>query len=233
MNKKIKAIIFDLDGTIVDTEDLWAQATKEILIMRGIAYSQKIKKEIHNAVHGLPPLQASAIVKDMFNLKDDPPALAQEKKIRAYKLIENQVQFIEGFEAFYEIIKNDFTIAIATNCPTEMVNCIATKLNLKQKFNNNIFNPSHVQNKAKPDPAIYLYAAQQLEIEPSECIAIEDSAVGITSAKRAQMQCIGINTAQNLKSLENADYIIEHYYELTHLLPNMGLEINQNPCYEN
>ncbi len=69
----------------------------------------------------------------------------------------------------------------------------------------------HVAGKSKPDPALYLYAAKALGVAPSRCLVIEDSAVGILSAKRAGMFCIGINTAQNKKNLDMADKIIENY----------------------
>ena len=66
----------------------------------------------------------------------------------------------------------------------------------------------------KPNPAIYLYAAQQLGIDPEDCIAIEDSRHGIRAAKNAGMFCIGINSSKNLENIQEADHKIDAYHEL-------------------
>ena len=73
---------------------------------------------------------------------------------------------------------------------------------------------SQINNICKPDPAIYLYAAQQLGVHPKNCVAFEDSIPGITAAKAAGMFCIGINTGKDRQALAQADHIIDHYDEL-------------------
>ena len=86
-------------------------------------------------------------------------------------------------------------------------------LNLRKFFGEHIYNVSHVNFANKPDPALYLLAAQKLCVEPCECIAIEDSTHGITT-KGAGMYCIGINTAHNRAALQQADIIVDHYSQI-------------------
>lgn len=87
-------------------------------------------------------------------------------------------------------------------------------LNLENLFGKHMYTISHVANQPKPNPAIYLYAADQLGHQPHECIAIEDSPTGIQSAKDAGMYCIGINSSRRPELLRAAHAIINHYDEI-------------------
>lgn len=211
----IEAIIFDLDGTIINTEDMWAQATMQMLIARGINYTDSLKKKIHNQVHGLPPLKACAIVKEMFKLQDSVHVLAEEKARRARTLFSGNIRLIDGFEEFYKkIYLQKIKMAVATNCDTDLVDIAENEVQLSSFFKDHVYSIDLVENRNKPDPAIYLYAAQQLGVNNERCIAIEDSAAGILAAKNAGMFCIGINTSGNKKNLIQADIIVNTYMEI-------------------
>lgn len=211
----IEAVLFDLDGTIINTEDMWADATKQMLLAREIEYTLELRKHIHDRVHGLPPLKACSIVKEMFNLPDSPQELAHEKAERARALFTGNIRLIDGFKDFYEKIQlSNFKTAVATNCDMRFVALADQEVNLSSFFSDHVYSIEHVENRSKPDPAIYLYAAKRLDLNPDKCIAIEDSAAGIKAAKNAGMFCIGINTAGNNDNLKEADVIVQSYSEI-------------------
>ncbi|MBP9765178.1 HAD family phosphatase, partial [Candidatus Babeliales bacterium] len=85
---------------------------------------------------------------------------------------------------------------------------------LDRFFKHHIYTIDRVNKQAKPKPDVYLFAAEQLGVQPDECIAIEDSAHGIAAAKAAKMFCIGINTGNDKHSLTQADLIIDSYNEI-------------------
>ncbi len=209
------ALIFDLDGTIINTENMWADATKQMLTMRGINYTNELRHNIHNKVHGLPPITACALLKEMLALPESPEELAKEKAEQAYKLFVGNIHLISGFtECYKQAQQLQFKMAIATNCHLRFVELADSQVQLRSYFNEHIYCPDHVNDISKPDPTLYLHAAQQLEVNPAQCIAIEDSAAGIQAAKKAGMYCIGINTAQNRMNLADADEIVENYAEI-------------------
>lgn len=212
----IKAIIFDLDGTIIDTEQMWALATQQMLQSRGMNYDNALKNRIHNAVHGLSPIQACTVLKNIVGLSESPEELAAEKTLRAYRLIQGNIRFISGFTAFFKkITQCGLKAAIATNCNAQFVALADEEINLSSFFASHIYTPSHVANRYKPLPDIYIHAAQQLAVAPDACLVIEDSAAGIAAAIAAGMVCIGINTANNKTNLTQANCIIETYDQLT------------------
>lgn len=211
----IEAIIFDLDGTIINTEDMWAQATEHMLLARGVNYTDVLKQEIHNRVHGLPPLKACAIVKQMLKLQDSVDVLAEEKARRARTLFSGNIRLIDGFQEFYKKISlQGIKTAVATNCDTHFVALAESEVQLSSFFKDHVYSIDLVENRNKPDPAIYLYAAQQIGANNKRCIAIEDSAAGVLAAKNAGMFCIGINTSGNKKNLIQADIIVNTYWEI-------------------
>jgi len=210
-----KAIIFDMDGTIIDTEHIWMQAMQELITSRGIDYKPGANCPLAQQVRGLALNESCQIIKDTFDFKDSVADLVREKSNKAVSLYRNQLKFIDGFLNFHrQVIEKKLKNGIATNADDATVAVANSSLNLERLFGNHIYGISKVNNICKPNPAIYLYAAAQLGIDPEDCIAIEDSEHGIRAAKSAGMFCIGINSSNNRHFIRESDYMIDTYQEL-------------------
>jgi beta-phosphoglucomutase-like phosphatase (HAD superfamily) len=212
---KYKAIIFDLDGTIVDTGAIWSQANKILIERRGVTYSPELKDELTRRIHGLATHRSVSIIKDMIKLEESIEELVKEKTHIAMSLYREGVEYIEGFKEFHnEIVGLNFAKAVATNADDYTIQTTHEALDLRTYFGEHIYGISAVGFICKPDPAIYLHAAEKLKVDPRECLAIEDSAFGITSAQGAGMFCIGINTHRNRDQVKKADVIVDYYNQI-------------------
>lgn len=210
-----KAIIFDLDGTIIDTEIIWDQASRQLIARRGVTLDQTTEKELFKNIHGLALHKSCLLIKETAQLSDTVEDLMREKSALAHGLFKSNVHFIPGFTDFHkQLATYNLKSGIATNASAETAQLTDQLLNLRQFFGEHIYNVSHVNFANKPAPDLYLHAAKQLYVDPTACIAIEDSTHGITAAKAAGMFCIGINTARNRQALLQADCIVDHYTEI-------------------
>lgn len=212
---KYKAVIFDLDGTIVDTTEIWSQANKILIERRGIEFTQELHAELGPRIHGMAMHKVVSVIKDMVKLQESIDELVKEKSHIAAMLYNQGIKFIEGFEVFHgEINAFDIKKAVATNADDRTIQATEAALGLKKYFGEHIYGISAVDFVGKPEPAVYLHAAEQISVSPQECIAIEDSAVGIAAAQSAGMFCVGINTGKNRELIKNANIIVDYYHEI-------------------
>lgn len=216
-NIQPKAVIFDLDGTIVKTEHLWLQAALVLIKKRGIEITKKEEQNLELQLNGLDVLSACQLIKNYFRLPDQLQALYKEKTELAHQLYSSGLALIPGFTKFHAHLKQkNVPSAIATNSDARTLNIITTALKLDNYFGEHIYS-YEVVGKPKPQPDLFLYAAKQLNTAPEDCIVIEDSAHGIKAAKAAKMPCIGINSHGDREQLQQADILVDSYQEIINL----------------
>ena len=201
-----------MDGTIVDTEPLWQQATHTVITNRGHVLTPQEREYLAQNIPGSGLPKACQIIKDVTKTEDSIEVLMKEKITIVNKLYESGICFIDGFPEFVQqVIAVPLKIAVATNATIETLNITDKSLNLSQYFGKHLYSFNHVNNIGKPSPILFLHAAQKLGVQPSECIVIEDSAHGVMAAKAAGMFCIGINTGNRPEQIKNADIQVNSY----------------------
>jgi len=186
-----------------------------LLERRGIVLDKTTHDTLFTQIQGLALNKSCLLIKQAANLPESVEELIAEKSGIAHEQYEKELSFIPGFIEFHKkLSKLGLKSGIATNAIAESAELTDKILNLKRFFGQHIYNVNHVNFKNKPDPALYLFAADKLCIAPGRCIAIEDSAHGIKAAKAAGLYCIGINTARKPNQLKEADCIVNGYNEI-------------------
>lgn len=213
--KKFAAIIFDMDGTIVQTENIWREASDALLSKSTQNITPEKRQELYDRSHGLAMRETCILIKEYGQLSESVEELIIEKKRIAQLLYAQGISFIPGFPEFHkQISAANVKSGVATNADEHTLNTTNRAMNLSHFFGEHLYSIASVNNRCKPHPDIYLYVANKLQVDPRECMAVEDSAHGIASAKAAGMWCVGINTSNDLNQLREADMIISSYHEL-------------------
>jgi beta-phosphoglucomutase len=207
----IDTIIFDADGVILDSEKLWDKGQEEFLKRRGFRYH---RDQLKHLMTSTSPAEGVLVMQKHYGFTGDPGLLARERIEIVRSLFENELTLMEGFLDFFNSIKTSHKTCIATSLDQELLTLADTRLGLAGLFGRNIFTIAQVGHKGKPDPAIFLYAAQKMGSRPEQCLVIEDSPYGITAAKRAGMKCIGLATTYDRSMLKEADQVFGSFSEI-------------------
>lgn len=210
-----RACIFDLDGTLINTEPLWQAAIDSLITETNSIRTPADRVQFQENMRGLSLSRRCMLLKEFAHLPDDIKSLTNRARAYAYAAHIEKVAFIPGArECLEKLILKNIPRAIATNADSETLSRITQALDLSSFFGNHIYGISVVNGSGKPDPAIYIYAAHHIGVSPTECVAIEDSSHGITAARAAGMFCVGITAVSAPANVRAADYIISGYSNL-------------------
>ncbi len=204
--RPVKLAIFDMDGTIADSEKIAQRVTIDFFKTKGIIISKKEQKDVFG-------LNWKDLVREILkrNGMEYSQTIKDTLKERYVRTMKKEVEAIPGAHDMLIYLKKSLPLALATNSRMREVDIICSKLDFNRFFDLKLAR-DHVKN-AKPDPEIYLKAANNFNVKPDECIVFEDSIVGIKAAKNAGMKCIAITNTYPQKFLNTADLIIESYDE--------------------
>jgi beta-phosphoglucomutase-like phosphatase (HAD superfamily) len=183
----IKAIVFDLDATLLDTEPNWYKADRALLSEYGIDFTEEMKrryigKSLGDMVNDL---------KEKFRIEADHEEIRRKKD--SYYLdiaVGNTFLFPEMKLFFDEAVDRKFPIAIASGSSENVIETILKDIGIHQYFRF-ILTADRVRH-GKPAPDIYIEAANRLRLNPKEILVLEDSVYGVVSAKDAGTNCVAI-----------------------------------------
>lgn len=208
-------VIFDLDGTLINSEHIWSNATKNLLETRGFIVNEKLHSVINKKLRGNSIYNCMIILKELFLLTDTIEELYIEENSYAKQYYKN-ITFLPGsLEFIKDLLYNNFKIAIATNCSKQFVAILIESLNLKNYFGNNIFCLEDVK-LPKPEPDLFLLAMKKLNSINTETIVIGDSKADYLASKKALIDSYSINCITDVNELYKIDEnikIIKDYYD--------------------
>lgn len=195
----LKAVIFDMDGVIVDSEPLHYKAYQNMFKDVNI----KVSNALYESFTGQATLPICQTLKDKFNLNQSPEELVAIKRKHFKYLFDNDNSFklIDGvLDLIKDYYNNGLKLVLASSASMPNINRIFTRFNLDQYF---VAKLSGADLKAsKPHPEIFINAAKASGFKREECIVIEDSTNGIKAANDAGIFCIGFNS----KHSRNQDF---------------------------
>lgn len=205
----IKAIIFDLDGVIIDSNPAIVEFWNHWAHQFGFELTPDM---ILEWVYGR---KVTATIDGLFSMANQEEQKAIREAGYAFDAAMHP-KGIAGIQDFVlELQQLNFPRGVATSSHKERMEQMLERIGLPNHFENSI--TAHDVIKGKPDPEPYLKMAQKLGIEPSACLVFEDAISGVQSAIAAGMVCIGIGNAETVKRLmaESAIEVIENFKELS------------------
>lgn len=205
-----QAVIFDMDGVICHTNPFHSQAFKQFFEKRKL-YPTEEDFALHmygknNGYILSHFLERKIEGQELLELEDEKESLFRV-------IYKEHVDPIPGFlEFFHSLRRAGFKTGVATSAPFANLELIAGKLDLFPHLESALAS-EHV-NKHKPDPEVYLKTAQNLSLEPNQCVVFEDSFSGVSAAKNAGMKVVGVLSSHTVEELPVCDFYIENYLEL-------------------
>ncbi len=204
------AIVFDMDGVIVDSEIHWK--TTEGYFLRSLIPIWSMHDQdriIGLGVHDLYTLLASE-----YHLQKTKEQFLEIYQEMANEIYGQKVSLMEGFADLLSALNSkNIPVALASSSPASWIHIMLERFSLRDSFKV-VVSADELAGEGKPSPAIYLLTAIRLGVSPHRCIAIEDSKNGVLSAKNAGMFCVGYRNGFNEEQdLSRADMIIHHFAE--------------------
>jgi 3-phosphoshikimate 1-carboxyvinyltransferase len=205
---RVKAVIFDMDGVIVDSEEYHLRSYN-------LAFSELGLKLTENDFKNYFGSSAREIVARIFEkhgIKKNNLEYARIKDEKYREIIKDEIAALPGVLEFISDLKKKYKICVASSSARENVKLVLERLGLIESME--FFVSGDDVTRAKPSPEIYLKAIKKLGFSASECVVIEDADLGVEAAKEAGCGCVAITNTLPAERLDRADVIVDSLEEI-------------------
>jgi len=183
--EQIEAVVFDMDGVLVDTEHLWDEVREALTEEWGGRHTP----EAQEAMMGMSSPEWSRYLHEVVGLREPPEVINAEVVRRMLERYEADLPVVPGaVEAVRRLAAAGYRLAVASSSNRELIDAVLRRLELTSVFDVTV--SSEEVARGKPAPDVYLETARRLSVEPARCAAIEDSGSGIRAAHAAGMRVI-------------------------------------------
>ena len=202
-NRKLEAVLFDMDGVIIDSEPLWSKAEQQLLARRNLRYSPQLK----TVMMGLDSSEAVGFLIKHYDLKESVGDVVEERNQLIAGLFRELLRPMpHALQLVRSVHAAEIKTGLASSSPKELVDLALGRLNITGLFDL-ILSGDQVA-RGKPAPDIYLTAARKLGVSHESCLVIEDAPHGVAAAKAAGMCCLAISTSASEPELAAADRVV-------------------------
>ena len=208
----IEAVVFDLDGVLLDSEQLWDKAREQLARERGGRWHDQAQRDMM----GMSSLEWSRYMHETIGLPEPPEEICREVVERLTALYRERLPAIPGAKEAVERLAADYKLGLASSSNRELIDLALELLGVAHLFAATV--SSEEVACGKPAPDVYLEAARRLGIEPARAAAVEDSQNGILAAKAAGMRVVAIPNRHfppDEQALARADVTLGSLAELT------------------
>jgi len=182
----IEAVIFDLDGVLVDSEHVWDDVREQLARERGGRWHERAQADMM----GMSSTECSRYMHDVIGLPEQPEEINDEVVQRMLVRYAEELPLVEGGVNAVRRLAADFRLGLASSSNRPLIDAVLDGAGIAELFEAAV--SSEEVAHGKPAPDVYLEAARRLVVAPERCVAIEDSGNGIRSAHAAGMRVIAI-----------------------------------------
>ncbi len=207
----INSVVFDMDGVLLDSIPQHREAFEEVFRENGI----EISKEDFVEVSGMTTPDIIRNIAKKHGKEVDVERMSEEKDRKAIEKISDDMKIFDGVHDVIENLKKSgFRIGFASSSDRSVIDHFMEKSGLGGMFDSVVAGID--LHRSKPDPEVFLVAAERMGSEPEECAVVEDARNGIIAARRAGMVCIGVRSEYiRPEDLEKADIVVDSIKEIT------------------
>jgi HAD superfamily hydrolase (TIGR01509 family) len=204
----MKAIIFDMDGLMVDSERLYQQAQEEITRQ----FNQTLPEKIRLTMMGRKPLESMKILVEAMDIPTDAVKLLERRNEIMREKYKNDLVPLPGLEYIIDVFSGKLKLAISTGAQEEFLDIVVDRLGIRNKFD--VLQSSDEIREGKPHPEIYLKTCKKLGLKPGECIVLEDSVNGVLAGKRAGCYVIAVPSIYTRQeNFADADFVAHDLFD--------------------
>lgn len=197
-----KALIFDAEGVIIDTEGFWDEVSVRFLGRFGLAYDRAFLK---HRLTGRSLAEGVAVMRELYDLPGEVAELTELRRAVAKEVFAQDAAFVPGFQEAYTELSALCPCCVATAMDPALFAACDAALRITELFKGRVVTLSDVGDRGKPAPDLFLAAARRLGTPPEHCLVIEDAPLGVQAAKNAAMACLALATTYPTARLTEED----------------------------